>query len=120
MQEARYHCAGEAWALPRMDASAEPAQAVEIPPIMEGVAMLAREIMTKNPACATTNASAQQVAKLMEQNDCGCVPVLDAEDNRKLVGVVTDRDLALRAIAKGMSPNTPISQLMTQDVTCVS
>ena len=82
--------------------------------------MRARDIMTKNPACATTNASAQQVAKLMEQNDCGCVPVLDANDNRKLVGVVTDRDLAVRGIAKGKSPNTPIGELMSQDVTCVS
>ena len=82
--------------------------------------MRARELMTKNPACATTNASAQQVAKLMEQNDCGCVPVLDAEDTRKLVGVVTDRDLALRGIAKGKSPDTPIWDLMSRDVACVS
>jgi len=81
--------------------------------------MRARDLMTKNPACATTNASAQQVARLMEQNDCGCVPVLDAEDNRKLVGVVTDRDLALRGIAKGKSPDTLVADLMTRDVACV-
>ena len=82
--------------------------------------MKARELMTSNPACCTPEATAQQAARLMEENDCGCIPVVEDEESRFLVGVITDRDLALRAVARGRAPETPVKELMTTDVSAVS
>ena len=82
--------------------------------------MKARELMTGNPACATPGDSARSVAQLMAENDCGCIPVVEASDNSRVVGIVTDRDLALRGIAKGKGPNTPVRELMTSDLCCCS
>jgi CBS domain-containing protein len=81
--------------------------------------MKARELMTSNPACCTPETTAQQVAQLMEENDCGCIPVVEDAESRFLVGVVTDRDLALRGVARGRSPETPIRDLMSTDVSAV-
>jgi CBS-domain-containing membrane protein len=47
----------------------------------------------------------------MRDRDCGCVPIVD--DAGKVVGIVTDRDLAVRAIAAGKDPNTKLNDLMT-------
>ena len=60
--------------------------------------MKAQEIMTAGPACCTPDDTAQEVARLMEENDCGCVPVVEDQKSRRLAGVVTDRDIALRAV----------------------
>lgn len=81
--------------------------------------MKARELMTTNPACCTPDATAQQVAQLMEENDCGCIPVVEDPDSRFLVGVITDRDLAVRGVARGRSPETAVRELMTSDVSAV-
>ena len=81
--------------------------------------MKARELMTSNPACCTPESTAQHVAQLMEENDCGCIPVVEDEESRFLVGVITDRDLALRGVARGRSPETPVKELMTTDVSAV-
>jgi CBS domain-containing protein len=74
------------------------------------------ELMTINPSCCTPDATAQQVAQMMEENDCGLIPVVQDEETRFLVGVITDRDLALRGFARGRAPETPIAELMTTDV----
>jgi len=81
--------------------------------------MKANELMTTNPACCTPDTTAQQAAQLMEENDCGCIPVVEDEESRFLVGVVTDRDLALRGVARGRSPETPVKDLMSTDVSAV-
>ena len=81
--------------------------------------MKAKELMTTNPACCTPDATAQQVAQLMEENDCGCIPVVEDGESRFLVGVITDRDLALRGVARGRSPETPVKELMSTDVSAV-
>ena len=78
--------------------------------------MQAQDLMTKSPACVTPEDSAQRVAQLMADNDCGCLPVVEDRDTNRVIGVVTDRDIALRAVAKGKSPNTRVSELMTRDV----
>ena len=66
--------------------------------------MEVREIMTENPACCTPDATLQDVARLMVENDCGLVPVVDALDTRRLIGVITDRDICCRVIAEGHNP----------------
>ena len=81
--------------------------------------MKANDLMTSNPACCTPDSTAQQAAQLMEENDCGCIPVVEDEESRFLVGVVTDRDIALRGVAQGRSPETPIRDLMSTDVSAV-
>src|SRR4029453_18858910 len=63
---------------------------------------LARDVMTKAPACCTANATLDEVAKLMADHDCGEIPIVDAED--RPIGVITDRDIVCRVIAEGENP----------------
>ena len=75
--------------------------------------MRAREIMTQKPACCTPDTPAAEVARLMRENDCGVIPVVDGEETRTLVGVVTDRDIALRGVGERRNPDVPVGELMT-------
>ena len=79
----------------------------------------ARDIMTESPACCTADTSAREAAQQMEQNDCGSLPVVESRDSMKLIGMVTDRDLALRILGRGQDPNTPIREAMTRNVSSV-
>ena len=63
--------------------------------------MQVREIMSKNVRLAAPNDTIEQAARLMKKMDCGSLPV---GENDRLVGVITDRDIALRAVANGKSP----------------
>lgn len=74
--------------------------------------MRVREIMTPDPACCTPDSTAREAATLMKDNDCGSIPVVDGAGKR-LVGTVTDRDLAVRGLAEGRGPDTPVRELMT-------
>lgn len=62
------------------------------------------EIMTKDPACCTPETGLQEVAKMMVDSDCGCIPVVDSQDSKMPVGMITDRDIACRVVAKGQNP----------------
>ena len=64
--------------------------------------MQVKEIMTENPVCCAPDTSLQEVARMMVDHDCGEIPVVD--ENRKPVGVVTDRDITCRAVAEGKNP----------------
>jgi CBS domain-containing protein len=61
-------------------------------------------IMSGNPACCTRETTLTEVARLMERHDCGEIPVVDSEAVRRPIGVVTDRDIVLKSIAKGRNP----------------
>ena len=78
--------------------------------------MLAREIMTEHPATVSPDDRAQRAAALMAEYDCGCVPVVEGVG--RVIGVVTDRDLAVRGLAQGKGPDTPVRELMTADAEC--
>ena len=65
--------------------------------------MKARDIMTQNPRVVTPETSVQEAARLMKSEDTGVLPVVDAEASRRLVGVITDRDIAIRVVGDGMS-----------------
>jgi CBS domain-containing protein len=58
--------------------------------------------MTPNPACCTPTTTLDQIAKMMIQNDCGEIPVVDTKDC--IIGVVTDRDIVCRVVAEGKNP----------------
>ena len=82
--------------------------------------MRVKQIMTSDPACCTPGSTAREVATLMREHDCGSIPVVENTGGRRLVGTVTDRDLAIRGLAEGKGPDTPVRDLMTPDpVTCV-
>lgn len=81
--------------------------------------MKARDLMTPDPAQVTPSDTLQRVSQLMAEHDCGCIPVVTAADQRSLVGVVTDRDIALRAVAEGRPVTTPIREIMTMNPDCV-
>lgn len=80
--------------------------------------MQARDLMTANPVCCTPADTAQAAARRMIEHDCGCIPVVDDLERRHLVGVVTDRDLAARALAQGKGPETPVQELMSEHPSC--
>lgn len=67
-------------------------------------AMEVKDIMTKNPACCTPDTNLQEVARLMVEHDCGESPVVESKQSMKLVGVITDRDITCRTVAKGKNP----------------
>jgi len=62
------------------------------------------EIMTESPACCTPGTSLQEVAKMMVDNDCGCIPVVDDKGSKMPVGMITDRDITCRVVANGQNP----------------
>lgn len=66
--------------------------------------MTVQSVMTANPACCTPTSSLRQVAMLMRDHDCGQIPVVDGHDSALPLGVVTDRDIAIRILAEGKNP----------------
>lgn len=66
--------------------------------------MHVKDIMTKDPACCTPETKLQEVAQLMVQHDCGCIPVIENTASRKPVGTITDRDICCRTVAEGKNP----------------
>jgi len=80
--------------------------------------MQVREIMTADPACCAPEATLREVAAQMAQNDCGEIPVVD--ELRRPLGVVTDRDIACRGIARGLSAEAPIQEVMSRPVVTVT
>jgi CBS domain-containing protein len=72
------------------------------------------EIMTRDPACCTPDTTAREAATMMRDNDCGAIPVVEDQTKRRLVAVVTDRDLAVRGLAEGLGPDTPVQELWTE------
>jgi CBS domain-containing protein len=82
------------------------------------MATLARDIMTPDPACCSPATTLDQVARLMAQNNCGEIPIIDHAD--RLVGVITDRDIVCRVVADGMNPGAHTAeQYMTRPVVTV-
>ena len=59
------------------------------------------EVMTREPACCEPGDSVTQVASIMKREDVGSVPVVESHEDRKLIGMVTDRDLVVRVLAGG-------------------
>ena len=75
-----------------------------------------KEIMTTDVRSISATDSISEAANIMKQLDVGAVPVVD---NNLLVGIITDRDLVLRAVAQDKNPDERVSTIMTKDVTSV-
>ena len=78
------------------------------------------EVMTKNPVCCLPSVMVAKVAQLMKSKDIGPVPIIENEQTKKLVGIVTDRDLALKIVAEGRdAKSSKAEEVMTRKVvTC--
>jgi CBS domain-containing protein len=72
-----------------------------------------REIMTKNVRTAAPASTLGEVAAMMRDGDMGAVPVVEAG---RLAGIVTDRDIVVRAVAGGLGADTPIAKVMTSEL----
>jgi CBS domain-containing protein len=82
--------------------------------------MRAADIMTENPQCVTPEATLTDVARKMRELNVGIIPVVDDMQNRRLRGVITDRDIAVRAVADGKEGSTRVSECMSTDVETVN
>ena len=78
-----------------------------------------QEIMTEAPACCTPDTTLDVVAKMMVDNDCGEIPVVDRD--QRVIGVITDRDIVCRAVAEGKNPTAyTAGSCMTQPAITVN
>jgi CBS domain-containing protein len=75
--------------------------------------MRVSEAMTRDVCIANPNQSICDAACMMSQADTGAIPVGEGD---RLVGMLTDRDIAVRAVAAGKGPDTPVREVMTPDV----
>jgi CBS domain-containing protein len=78
--------------------------------------------MTKHPVCCLPDDMVTKVAQLMKRENVGSIPVIENEQTRKLVGIVTDRDLTMKVVAEGLdSKSTKAEAVMTRKVvTCLA
>lgn len=76
--------------------------------------MRLEDIMSTDLASARVDTPITEVAKLMAQWDVGCIPVVD--NNNNLKGLITDRDIVIRAVAKDKDASIPVSSVMSEDI----
>ena len=83
--------------------------------------MQVKEVMTPDPICCTADTPITAVAKMMVDNDCGEIPVVDDKASKLPIGVVTDRDIVCRLVATGINPSGAIvSECMSKPIVTVS
>lgn len=76
--------------------------------------MKVREAMSSNPICCVPTDTAEHVAKAMREHNVGSIPVVVDHQSRKLVGMITDRDLCCAVVAGGLDPRrTTIEKFVT-------
>lgn len=79
--------------------------------------MQCSEIMTKNPECCLPSDMVIKAAQLMKSEDVGPIPIVADKDGKRLTGIITDRDLAIKVIAEARDPNTTrLADVMSDDV----
>jgi CBS domain-containing protein len=77
--------------------------------------MKVSQVMTHDVKTVRPDTTAREAASFMLSEDAGSMPVSDGD---RLIGMITDRDIAVRGVAKGHGPDTPVSELMTDEVVC--
>ena len=78
------------------------------------------DVMTREPACCEPADSIQRIAQLMKTEDVGAVPVVESKTSRRLVGIVTDRDIVVKILADGktVEKSTARDAMTNNPVTC--
>jgi CBS domain-containing protein len=83
--------------------------------------MRVKEVMTVDPVCCTADTPIPAVAKMMVDNDCGEIPVVEDKASKLPIGVVTDRDIVCRLVAKGINPSGAIAgECMSKPIVTVT
>lgn len=72
-----------------------------------------REAMTANPRTIAPDTSIQEAARLMASEDVGSLPIVEGD---RLAGMVTDRDIAIRAVAEGRDPSTAVGEIASREL----
>jgi CBS domain-containing protein len=77
------------------------------------------EVMTRRPRAVTPQTTVREAARLMEEEDVGSLPIV--ENGARLVGIVTDRDVAVRVVGRGLDPDgTPVGEVASTEVYALS
>ncbi|MCY7270574.1 MAG: CBS domain-containing protein [Sphingomonas bacterium] len=74
-----------------------------------------RDLMTSDVQTVAPTDTAQAAAGFMLSADTGSIPVCDGD---KIVGMITDRDIAVRGVGKGLGPDCTVAELMSKDIVC--
>ncbi len=75
-----------------------------------------QDVMTPNPTAVTPETPAREAARIMKTEDTGILPIVEGD---RVVGVVTDRDLALRVVAEGRGAETPVAEIASKDLVTI-
>jgi CBS domain-containing protein len=75
-----------------------------------------QDVMTSNPTTITTSTTIRDAARQMKSEDVGSLPIVEGD---RLVGVITDRDLAIRALAEGKGEDTTVGEIASKDLVTV-
>ena len=78
--------------------------------------MHCQDIMKQDVECASPTDNVQSAARRMHDENIGFLPVCDS--SKKVLGTITDRDLAIRVLAQGLATTTPIEDVMTREIVC--
>ena len=73
------------------------------------------EVMTSSVETVSADQTAREAAGFMLRADAGSIPVCDGD---KVIGMITDRDIAVRGVAEGRGPDTPVRDLMSDGIVC--
>jgi CBS domain-containing protein len=80
-----------------------------------------RDLMTKDPVCSLPSENVISAAKRMRQADIGVLPVVENQQDKHLIGIITDRDLAVHVLAEGRDPgSTTVGEIMSRDLVACS
>jgi CBS domain-containing protein len=82
--------------------------------------MKVRQIMTSDPQAVTPDETVSRAARIMRDLDVGIVPVVEDQNSRRLRGVITDRDIAVRHVAGGHNGDCRVADHMSEEITRVS
>lgn len=76
------------------------------------------DLMTQRPRAVTPQTTVQEAARLMEEEDVGSLPVVD--EGTRLIGILTDRDVAVRVVARGLDSDTTVGDVASRDVVALT
>src|SRR5260370_33786811 len=100
-----------------MEASASPRRGVPVGRTTaraRGGLMKVQDIMSKTLSCCAASDTLQNAAQLMKEHDVGAIPVVNDCEERKLLGIITDRDICLNVVAQGdLTSTAKVSEAMT-------
>jgi CBS domain-containing protein len=83
--------------------------------------MQVRNVMTADPACCISETALQEVAQMMIDHDCGEIPVVENKETKLPIGVITDRDIVCRTVARGLNPlDLTVAECMTKPCVTVT